>query len=358
MICDSECFALSPNFNDYISYGLWIQINATDGSPPGGTITTDGPLGDNYVTLQNTGGAGSWIQHNVLFGSSTVFFGTRVNSNLNTGGGGLMIIDANSNPLITLVLNGLGGGTVFLGGFGTFFTPNTDIISTIPNFTFPSTGWFYLEMSVTVAPGTSGSVRIRFNNVPLSLTGLTGINTQTGTTTSVGGVGLLSPEGSVTASYTHLYMGDDTGPAPQNDFLGDIRVQGVFATSNVATDFTPNGLSQNWQNISQVPPNSTVDFNADATVGAQDTFNFSAMSPTLGQVYGINAKMIAAKSDAGQRSLELIVQSGTTTISGPPVSLGVSSLGQTLIVQNDPDTGVQWSQSGINAVNLGYKITS
>lgn len=336
-LIDSEGLGMSTNYQDYLTYGVFNVFS----SPAGGaSINTGGFLGDNYLLANRN----ATMCRTVLPAVTSFFAGARINVNNAVTGAALYFDDVNGNNQVSVKVSGVGVVTVLRNG--------TVLGSSAANVA-PTNAWFYLEAGVVI--GTSGSVNVRVNNV--SVLQLTNINTQN----TAGGVAMWAfgcTDSNSSVLGMHFYMCDNTGPAPWNNFLGDVRVQTLLPVSNDAVAFAPNSLAANWQNVSVIPPVPGTDYNSDANVGDQDTFNCSPMSSTLTTVYGVNVKVLALKSDAGARQLEVVLKSGSTTVNGPSVALGTSAIQYHTMYQTDPNTSAQWTQSAVDAAKPGYKVSA
>jgi hypothetical protein len=335
----TEGFGFSTAIADYVTYG----VLTTSGTIASSSIGTGGPLGDNYLQVAAAGSAG--YQRAVSFGSASVFVGTRIN---NPGAAGWVVVltDGAGSTQVYVESNSLGGATIYRG--------SATSIGTVASGTFPTTGWFYFELGAVIASGTGGSVTVRCNGTQVA--SVTGANTQGASSTTVGGVQSLVTGSTV--QYAHQYFCDNTGSSPWNTFLGDVRVQTLLPTSNASVAFTPNGLASNYLNAAKVPPVPATDYNSSSTVSAQDTFNYASMASTLGTVYGVIAKAIVSKSDAGARSVQLLAVSGGTTATGATISPGTSALQSAAVFAVDPNTSAAWTQTAVNAATMGYKVSA
>jgi hypothetical protein len=244
-----------------------------------------------------------------------------------------------------LIFTNIGGANIISNG---------NIIGSIPPMTFPLQGWFYIEIGATIASGTSGSVIVNLNGGKNVLT-LTGVNTQGQPTNSIGFLQFNSNGNGL--AFGHYYCCDDTGPSPNNTFLGDVRIQSVYPISNNTVAFTPNGLSNNYQNVAVVPPVPSTDYNSSSIVGTQDLFNMPPIATNLSTIFGISVKVLAAKSDSGTRSVETVMVSGSITATSGSTLLSTTPTQIKAIYQTDPNTGLQWTQAGVNAITSGYKIS-
>lgn len=341
-LLDSEGFGMSTAWADFTSYTGWSNVNSAP------AVATAGPLGDNYITF----GASAAARRQFAAAIGTFFLGFRIAcDSLRTTY--VILEDASGAELFHIQVSTTGQLSVFRN---TTQLGSTTAAGTVPVGSSGTPTWCYMEIGAQVS-ATVGVVTVQINSAAVFTT--TGVNnTNSGSTTmqfiSWGDASGLSrgPDG-----LTHVYLCDNTGSAPWNTFLGDVRVQTLLPASNDTVAFTPVGLSANWQNASAVPPVPASDYNSDATLNAQDTFNCGAMATGLVSVYGVNTKVLALKSDAGTRNLETVLKSGATTVTGVTTPMSTSAKVQNTMYQTDPNTSTQWAQAAVNAAKPGYKIS-
>lgn len=491
-LLDSEGFGMSTTYSDYTNYQLWTTIGTLNGGP---SFAAGGPLGDNYMAATSNN---SSVRKPLAAGASAFFYGQRLAL---SGTNYIGFWDASVIEQFHLSFNGTTGVITALRGA-------TTLGASAPG-AMPIAGWQYVEVGAVIST-TAGSVTVRVNgSVVLAVTG---VNTQNSTASNIvqnvsWGYSAFGQSGSV----AHVYFCDDTGPAPWNNFLGDVRVQTIRPISNDAVQFTPalataatgtastttsntaaantvyyqkifvgaaggtltqadmvlttaytgnahvalygfntagtlpsgaplaisaavanpaagtvtftfsggphlsggttywlalqTDTASNWRQntanpgsseCSQTqaytsgfpttpapgglgtilfymdvmflptnfdvaalsPPVPATYYNADGNVGDQDTFNCAPMSASLTSVLGVHVKVIAAKSDSGARSVETVLKSGGTTVTGASTVLSISPLMQRLMCQTDPNTSAQWSQAAVDAANPGYKVSA
>jgi len=341
-LIDSEGFGFSAVSGDYLTYGVLRGANWT--------ISTGGPFGDNYFNIGNTNG-GSPIR-NLPSSATTFFTGCRVNlvtQSPNTVTA-FYFCDISGNAQLTMTFNITTGIiSVYRGSTAVFLGSTASVL--------PASGWRFVEFGATIH-SSSGTVTVKVDGV--TVLNLAGQNTQGYvSSTTVGLVNWASQSASYNGcSIAHWYFCDDSGSAPWNTFLGDVRVQTVFPTSNDAVQFTPVGLASNWQNAAKVPPVPAVDYNSDTVVGHQDTFNCGASAAGVTSVYGVHVKALFQKTDAGARSMQTVLKSGVTTDLGPSTAISSSTQQVKKIYQTDPNTSAQWTLSNANAAQPGYKISA
>ena len=345
-LVDSEGFGSSTNFSDYIAYSGWAQFKVGSSGP---TISAGGALGDNYMV------AGGSCAARRMFPTTygTFFFGCRIACDA-TSSCYIYFDDSAGNELFHVVIGSTGTLSVFRGA--------TQLGSTTPAGTVPvgspsTLTWCYLEVGAVIS-ASAGAVTVHVNGA--TVTTITAVNNTNSGLTAMQFVtfGDVSGNTRMPDGVAHIYLCDNTGSAPQNTYLGDVRVQTLLPTSNDSVQFTANGLATNWQNAAKVPPVPGTDYNSDANVNDQDTFNCGPMASGLTTVYGVHVKTIAQKSDAGARSLATVMKSGATTTAGTSTALSTSSAQIKTIYQTDPNTSAQWTSTAVNVAKPGYKVSA
>jgi hypothetical protein len=354
MLIDSEGFGLSTNLADYISYGAWAS-RGTGVVAGRQQISTGGPLGDNVLDLL-TGYFSESADYERVLPSvvSSFFFGCRSCFGPNAGGsGGYYFLDAADVVQFTVLFDSSSAISVYRGDA----INGGVLLGSVPAaFSLGGSTYNYYEVGAVVATGIGGSVIVRKDGAAI-LT-ISAANTQGSSTAGVGRLRIFCQANAFAHKATHMYFSDATGAAPWNTFLGDVRVQTVLPVSNDAVQFTPNGLTSNHANAANVPPVPATDFNADSTVGDQDTFNCAAIGAGLTTVFAVNVKGVFQKSGAGLRSIQTVLKSGATTGAGASTAIGTSAEQINTMYQTDPNTSAAWTLTNANAAKPGYKISA
>ena len=139
--------------------------------------------------------------------------------------------------------------------------------------------WYYLELRAVIDP-TVGALELRVDGA-VDIT-LANANTQAGATGKIDGFllpGVTVDPASTSWYVDDLYLADGTGPAPQNYFLGPIKIEtllpqtdGVAPGSNAG--LTPSTGVDHGALVDENPANAT-DYNSSGTIGAKDTVQLS-----------------------------------------------------------------------------------
>lgn len=225
--------------------------------------------------------------------------------------------------------------------------------------TLPQSSWNYVEFK-GVIHATTGSYEVRLDGVSDVALTASGIPTRNGGATGQWdriGVG-VPVDSSFSSNADDVYVCDLSGSAPQNDFLGPVKITTLMAVpgngSNVG--FTPSTGTDHGALVDEIPGNTT-DFNSGNAVGLKDTYNIANLTVT-GDILGIQTCMYTAKSDAGTRQVCAVVRTGGTDYDGGNKPLLTTFSYATQIFQQKPGvTPADWTVADVNALEAGLKIT-
>lgn len=218
--------------------------------------------------------------------------------------------------------------------------------------------WAYYEIKVLISD-TVGTVELRVNGSSTPDISLTGLDTRNGGTGVVNSITLSDPGGSGT-SFDDLYICDDAGSAPNNDFLGDVKVETLRPSGNgnssqlVGSD---GNSTDNYLLVDETTPDSDTTYVESATVGDKDTYAYGDLATTTGTVYGVQLSPSVRKTDAGLRSVCSVARlSGTETDSADKV-LSTTYQHMTDMRETKPGGGA-WTISDVNSAEFGIKVTA
>ena len=225
------------------------------------------------------------------------------------------------------------------------------VTTTVPN-VVSNNVWSYIELGYTKA----GAVTLKVNEV--ALVEETGLSTNFDTT-------LISMYTTASANpdcyFQDLYILDGiaaaAGPA-NNDFLGDVRVDIVRPDApGTHTDFTPSA-GANWENVDEVAMDSDTTYNKSEVVGDKDTYGLEDILLTGADIFGIQQHTVARKDDASIRYIKQLIKSGATEDLGTEIQLSDNYVGYQRVFDADPNTDLEWTESGVNALESGIEVTA
>jgi hypothetical protein len=221
----------------------------------------------------------------------------------------------------------------------------------------PLGSWNYIELKATIAP-SGGAVEVRVNGaawitVGSANTSSTGTNRIT--TVALGTRGQANSGGN-DFWYDDFYLCDTAGTV-NNTFLGDCRVDTLRPTANgTSAVFTPsNGTGPNWQLVDEAVLDTT---DYVSGTGGSEIYQFSDLTGTPSQVFGVQVAAAVAKDDAGTRTVATMVWNGATgsAPAGVPISTDYAYV-MNVWEQTATSGGVAWTVSAVNAAQFGVFVS-
>lgn len=229
---------------------------------------------------------------------------------------------------------------------------NTTILAT-SSMVLASEVWYYIEVKINIHD-TTGSAVVRVNET--EVINVSGVDTKH---SAVAGARSIDLNGLTTerATFDDFYICDAAGSV-NNDFLGDVRVDALRPTgAGSVTEFTPS-TGANWENVDDTDPDGDTTYNVTDTVGNTDLFVFGDLPAGTGDVFGVQANLLARKDDAGVRGIKSTVLLSSTEYDGAEKKLLDSYFDLYNIWELNPNTAAAWVASEINGAEFGYKVST
>ena len=219
----------------------------------------------------------------------------------------------------------------------------------------------YVEMRVVIS-NTVGEFEVRVNGITV-IGPLTGLDTQVTANASANQVrlgGYRSQGGSV--AYDDLYICDGVdsgvGGIPNDDFLGDIRVQALLPNGNGNSsqfDGSDGNSTDNYLLVDESTQDGDTTYVQSSTAAEKDTYAYGDLTPTSGTVYGVQLLPLARKTDAGVRDIINVARHSGTEEDGPDRQITTSYFYYPEIREAKPGGG-SWSIADVNAAEFGFKV--
>jgi hypothetical protein len=150
---------------------------------------------------------------------------------------------------------------------------------------------------------------------------------------------------------------DNTGDSPQNDFLGDCRVDVIRPNGAGANaDFTPSAGS-NYENVDEATPDDDSTHNSSGTVGHQDSYALPSLSAG-GTIFGVKSLICIAKDDAGAKGAKILTRSNSTYYKSDEINPPTDYKSFGKVYQNNPDDSLAWQESDIAGMEVGVEVSS
>jgi hypothetical protein len=215
------------------------------------------------------------------------------------------------------------------------------------------TGWVYVEISASIHD-TTGSVTVKVNGTTVIT--FSGDTKNGGTNNTIDAISGGLVYSSVTYNYyDDLYVCDETGSAPYNTFLGDVRVHTMSpSAAGTTTQFTPSS-GANYTTVDELPYSAT-DYVAASSPTIKDTYQMSDLPAGAATIFGVQTNVIAKKTDAGNIAIKPVVRSGGTDYSGSSTVLSSSDITISNLRTQDPATATTWTAGGVNGMEAGVEI--
>lgn len=157
--------------------------------------------------------------------------------------------------------------------------------------------------------------------------------------------------------YTRAYF--DCFVVDNSAWIGDTRVQAtkVAGVGNSA-QWTPS-VGNNYQCVDEVPP-SEDDWVKTNTVGHLDSYATQALVGVIGTVKCVQVQALMMKEGSPTPlNVQLVLRSGGTNyFSGNNEIPSTTSKGFSKLWATDPATGIPWTESGVNAKEIGVKAVA
>lgn len=154
---------------------------------------------------------------------------------------------------------------------------------------------------------------------------------------------------------------DTTGSAPNNDHIGDVRVQALLPNGDgnssqwVGSD--GNSVNNSLLVDETSPPNGDTDYVTSGTIGDKDTYAYGNLTPTSGTVFGVQITPYMRKDDAGVRSVVSVARLAGVEADGPVKPLS-TSYAYLFDMRETAPGGAVWTVADVNAAEFGAKVNA
>lgn len=232
-------------------------------------------------------------------------------------------------------------------------TGTTNLLGSSANNSLPPTGnWFHLGWKVKIHD-TLGTIDVWVDGV--NVLSLTGLDTQASANAYATVVRMTVTQNN---TVDHYFAFDGSGSA-NNSWPGTCRVYTGVPDVDNAVQFTRSAGANNWANVDELQlHDSDTTYNYSSTVGQKDLFDTTLVVPTGATVLCMESRSVFRKDDVGARTGRAIVKSGATTVNGTTINAGSAYVLSRIKMETDPDTALQFTVAGANAVLPGYEVMS
>ena len=206
--------------------------------------------------------------------------------------------------------------------------------------------WHLVQFHVVI--DNSGTIETRIGGIDdISYSG----DTQPGETTAIEKVRVFQYVAGV--NYIDSYVDDLVFGS--DDWPGDIRFAAALVpdSDTAQKDWTPSAGSLNYDLVDDVPPNDS-EYISAGSVNYKDLYGLSDWSPSGSEEPQFIVDWMRAKKDVAEPcNIESLVKSGSTESSSGSISIDTDWTYYSTVIDEDPDTSAEWTESGINALQIG-----
>ena len=223
---------------------------------------------------------------------------------------------------------------------------------------FPLNEWRHLQMQATIAD-SGGTCIVKVDGT--DWINFTGDTKNAGTNTTIDGIFLLQSGSSNTYLADDLWVcngTDDTATTgrPDNDFLGDLHVEGILPTGNGnSSQFVgSDGNSTDNYLLVDDPTINTTDYVGSATPGNRDSYVTGDLASYVSAVYAVRVSAYAAKSDAGAAGIKVGLREsgGTVTLAASQALSTTYATYWDALRKVNPTGSTAWSAADVNGIQI------
>jgi hypothetical protein len=228
--------------------------------------------------------------------------------------------------------------------------------------TYAYNAWHHFELKVTVHT-SAGTYELRHNEV--AAFSATGVNTANAAANQADGFAMRFTNTSTNNRFDDIGVWDGTGSF-SNDFIGDCAVKGIEVTgAGAATQWVP-AAGSNFDNVDDSGSTTPDDvgaggFNGSGTVGDQDLYAFSDISPDIqGTVLWVQLDTQLAMAAAGSRNVDTRYRDPSTTV----VDIATHTVANTAytsiadVMSSNPSDGLAWDVADIDGGQFGVQVNT
>lgn len=258
-----------------------------------------------------------------------------------------------TNRIILLYLNDAGTTQLTLqllpNGQLAVYGSTSILLGTLSSFSVLPNVFYHIELYARIS-NTVGLLQARVNEV--EKLNLTGQDTQQSTNSYVTDI-TLAAAGDFSGISPAQFDFDDL-IVSNSGFIGDVQVRCFLPTGIGTTNqWTATGATTTVDCVDETAPNSDTDYISTASTGDISLFTYDSI-PITSTLLAVVPIPFAKKTDAGTAKIKSVVRHSGTNYSGAEKapSNGAYEYHPDILSVN-PGTGVTWTASDWNAVEIG-----
>lgn len=159
--------------------------------------------------------------------------------------------------------------------------------------------------------------------------------------------------------FRHLVLWDDQGSS-FNSWLGELRDAALRPTADIAAaDWTPSSGSSHWDLLDEYGFQGA-DYVESSTVGHLDRYALEDLPADAARILLVELGAMTCRYGGGPRAVRAVLHDGVAQINGAthtPAPGGLAEDVRTVLATN-PNTGLAWTVSEVNACTIGLEVIS
>jgi hypothetical protein len=224
----------------------------------------------------------------------------------------------------------------------------------------PTATWCWVEIKVLFGTTASdGAINVKVDG--------TTVLSMSSVDTNYTGLGVNRVEitgGGHSVDFTYvddIVIMNDTG-SYMNDFIGDSLIETLTPNGDGTTVDWTASAGADYTCVDETPSaaNDDTDYVYSATAGQEDRFTMTNLGSTPVTIHCVYPRARAKKTTAGLRTMRMLINSGGTETTGETLGLADGAYvwypGEPYYV--DPNTAAAWTESGVNAMQVGMEVVA
>ncbi len=217
--------------------------------------------------------------------------------------------------------------------------------------------YYFIEMKAKI-DDTTGSYELKINEVTeFSDTGVDTDDTGNSNCDAIQFEWDLN-SGTSRAIFDDIYILNTLGSAPDNNFLGDSRIEGLLPDGDGNdSDWTPSSGVDNYLMVDELDvSDDDTTYVTTSSSGQTDLYTFANMqNATGGTIFFIMVSAMMRLAASGSRTMRIVTRNASTTVNGGTQTVANDSAYEEYIQiwEQDPVGASAWTETILNASEFG-----
>jgi len=217
----------------------------------------------------------------------------------------------------------------------------------------------FIEARVVI-DNSVGAVEVRLNGS--TILNITSVDTRNGTSDMIEHIAFGGHSGGSGVTVDDCYMLDETGAAPQNTFLGDIRVDTLKPSadgglSQLPTVF-PASPATSFDKVDEVLADDDSTYIQSTALNQVSTFTYENLPVVLGgaEVYAVQVNTRVKKTESGDRALSSLQRFSSVNTAFLTHGVSTDNITHRSVHPTNPRTASPWLESEVDALEVGLEV--